>query len=74
MEDDTRNIRTKLLTCAQAADYAGVTVRKIRSARASGALVGHLPRGCQRGWRYLVEDLDAWLMGETVRPAAQARG
>lgn len=63
MKDDTKNKRTPLLSCEQAAQYAGKSVHVIRRARAAGHLVGFLPRGSKRGWRYRKQDLDDWLMG-----------
>lgn len=63
MKDDTKKERSQLLSCEQAAQYAGKSVHVIRRARAAGHLVGFLPRGSKRGWRYRREDIDAWLMG-----------
>lgn len=64
MNNDTTESRTDLMSCDEAARYAGVTPHRIRKARAAGDLVGHLPRGSKRGWRYLKSDLDVWLLGE----------
>ena len=58
------------MSAAEAAEYAQKSQRALYDARKAGHLVGHLPRGRQRGYLYLREDLDEWLAGAHVRPAA----
>ena len=51
------------MSLGEAAEYARVSKRTILAARADGSLVAYLPRGRKRGYRYLQEDIDKWLLG-----------
>ena len=51
------------MSLGEAAEYARVSKRTILAARADGSLAAHLPRGRKRGYRYLREDIDKWLLG-----------
>jgi excisionase family DNA binding protein len=61
------------LTIAQAADYAEVSPKTIRTKIAEGHLPGYQPKGL-RGVRIDADDLEAWVVGPGRIPSAHLAG